>query len=79
MRLRDENGYVQDTSDFNVWDTDASELEDRGQSYAKILGASQFVLCPRGIGSSSFCLFEKVWVVGLYKLVNVVHFIFKRR
>jgi hypothetical protein len=58
MRLSDENGYVQDTSDFNVWDTDSAELEIRGQSYANILGDSQFVLCPRGIGSSSFRLFE---------------------
>jgi hypothetical protein len=58
MRLRDDSGYVQDTSDFNVWDSYSSELEIRGQSYANILAASQFVLCPRGIGSSSIRLFE---------------------
>lgn len=58
MQLRDDRGYVQDTSDFNVWNSHATELEIRGQSYADILGASQFVLCPRGIGSSSIRLFE---------------------
>lgn len=58
MRLRDDSGYVQDTSDFNVWDSHPSVLEFRVQSYADILGASQFVLCPRGIGSSSIRLFE---------------------
>lgn len=58
MRLRNDQGYVKDTSDFNVWNTDPSELEVKGKSYANILGESQFVLCPRGIGSSSFRLFE---------------------
>ncbi len=58
MQLRDDRGYVQDTSDFNVWNSHATELEIRGQSYANILAASQFVLCPRGIGSSSIRLFE---------------------
>ena len=58
MRLRDDNGYVQDTSDFNVWNSHASELEIRGRSYATVLGESHFVLCPRGIGTSSIRLFE---------------------
>ena len=58
MRLRDDRGFVQDTSDFNVWNTQSSELEIRGQFYADILGSSEFVLCPRGIGSSSIRLFE---------------------
>ena len=58
VRLKDERGYVKDTSDFNVWNTDSSELQIRGQSYASILGESEFVLCPRGIGTSSIRLFE---------------------
>lgn len=58
IRLLDDSGYVQDTSDFNVWNSHTSELEIRGQSYASILGESEFVLCPRGIGSSSLRLFE---------------------
>jgi len=58
VKLNDERGYVQDTSDFNVWNTDSSELEIRGKAYANVVGESQFVLCPRGIGSSSFRLYE---------------------
>jgi hypothetical protein len=58
LRLQHCNGYVQDTSDFNVWKSDSNEMQVRGQAYAKVLGASQFVLCPRGIGTSSIRLYE---------------------
>lgn len=58
MKLEHPDGYVQDTSDFNVWRSNHSELEVRGKSYANRLAASQFVLCPRGIGCSSIRLYE---------------------
>jgi len=58
MRLQHPDGYVQDTSDFNVWKSNSNEMEVRGRTYADILGASQFVLCPRGIGTSSIRLYE---------------------
>lgn len=58
MRLKSSDGYVRDTSDFNVWRTDSREMEIRGKEYADILAASQFVLCPRGIGTSSIRLYE---------------------
>jgi len=58
IKLKRHNGYVQDTSDFNVWDSTQEELEVRGRAYADMLAASQFVLCPRGIGTSSIRLYE---------------------
>lgn len=58
MKLNHPEGYVQDTSDFNVWSTDQTELEARGKSYAQNLATSQFILCPRGIGCSSIRLYE---------------------
>ncbi len=58
MRLKNADGYVQDTSDFNVWQSDAREMQIRGRAYADVVAASQFVLCPRGIGTSSLRLYE---------------------
>jgi len=58
MNLKHPRGNVQDTSDFNVWNTEPDEMERRGKAYANVLAASQFVLCPRGIGSSSIRLYE---------------------
>jgi len=58
MRLKNDAGYLKDTSEFNVWDTDPEEMKRRGQEYADVLAASKFVLCPRGIGSSSIRLYE---------------------
>jgi hypothetical protein len=58
MRLQHPDGFVRDTSDFNVWTSDPQQLQVRGREYASTLAASQFVLCPRGIGSSSMRLYE---------------------
>ena len=58
LKLKHADGFVQDTSDFNVWHTDSSEMEVRGRNYAEMIADSQFVLCPRGIGSSSIRLYE---------------------
>lgn len=58
MRLKHADSFLQDTSDFNVWRSDSHQLEIRGRAYANILGQSQFVLCPRGIGTSSIRLYE---------------------
>lgn len=58
MRLQHPDAYLQDTSDFNVWNRSDNEMEVRGRAYADVLGASQFVLCPRGIGTSSLRLYE---------------------
>jgi hypothetical protein len=58
MRLKHPDGLVRDTSDFNVWNSTAEEMIVRGREYATALAASQFVLCPRGIGVSSIRLYE---------------------
>lgn len=58
MRLRHENGYLKDTSEFDVWNTTTQELRNRSEQYATIMGESMFVLCPRGIGTSSIRLYE---------------------
>lgn len=55
---RAQGGYIVDTSGFNVWDCDESEKQQQGNTFANTLAQSQFVLCPRGLGSSSFRLFE---------------------
>jgi len=58
MKLRHPDALLKDTSDFNVWNSEPDELETRGREYASTLAASQFVLCPRGIGTSSIRLYE---------------------
>lgn len=58
MRLPTTHAYLKDTSEFNVWNTSETELDVRAKDYANILGSSQFVLCPRGIGTSSLRLYE---------------------
>lgn len=58
MKLQHDCSYLKDTSTFNVWSTSAEEMQERARHYAKVLGESRFVLCPRGIGSSSIRLYE---------------------
>lgn len=58
MRLKHPDSLVHDTSDFNVWDSSETEMKVRGQEYARTISSSQFVLCPRGIGTSSIRLYE---------------------
>ncbi len=58
MRLPTEGAFLKDTSDFNVWNTSSEELDQRAKDYANVLGSSKFVLCPRGIGTSSIRLYE---------------------
>jgi hypothetical protein len=49
---------IDDTSAYHHWDLDQPGREQRQQSYAQTLAASQFVLCPRGAGTGSIRLFE---------------------
>lgn len=58
MRLKDDQAYLKDTSEFNVWNTSDQELGVRAKDYASVLSGSEFVLCPRGIGTSSIRLYE---------------------
>ncbi|MGB0866930.1 MAG: exostosin domain-containing protein, partial [Granulosicoccaceae bacterium] len=54
----DQGGTIIDTSGFNVWDCDEEEKQRQGKVFATTMAQSKFVLCPRGLGTSSFRLFE---------------------
>lgn len=58
MQLDDPEAMLRNTSDFDVWHAEGDELERRSREFATSLTGSAFVLCPRGIGTSSMRLFE---------------------
>lgn len=58
IALTDASKGVQDTSEFNVWDCTKDTKAAQGQNFAQTMAESQFMLCPRGIGTSSYRLFE---------------------
>lgn len=58
MRLPTSNAFLKDTSEFNVWNASDETKEQRAKEYIDVLGGSHFVLCPRGIGTSSIRLYE---------------------
>jgi len=49
---------VHDTSEFNVWDCSKDAKASVGKHFAQTMAESKFMLCPRGIGTSSYRLFE---------------------
>lgn len=49
---------VQDTSSFSVWNSDVDERLAAERNYADVMASSYFVLCPRGIGTSTYRLYE---------------------
>jgi hypothetical protein len=60
LRLRHPRAELLDTSALPIAERqrDGSNNDDYGARYARLLARSKFVLCPRGIGSSSWRLFE---------------------
>lgn len=59
LALRYPRGFVEDTSaTFDALNLPSADVEARKRRYAEVLGASRFVLCPRGAGPSSFRLYE---------------------
>ncbi len=58
IALADNSKGVKDTSDFNVWDCSDPERQLQGMDFAQTMAESRFMLCPRGIGTSSYRLFE---------------------
>jgi hypothetical protein len=60
LRLRHPRAELLDTSALPVAERqrDGSSHDDYGARYARLLARSKFVLCPRGIGSCSWRLFE---------------------
>lgn len=59
-RLRDTRAYLRDSSgdDRQQDDGVGGANRDRGLHYREVMARSKFVLCPRGIGVSSWRLFE---------------------
>lgn len=55
---REQGGTIIDTSGFNVWDCTEEEKQQQGETFANTMAKSKFALCPRGLGTSSFRLFE---------------------
>ncbi len=49
---------VCDTSEFSVWHANAAERSSQGLVFAESMAKSHFILCPRGIGASSYRPFE---------------------
>ena len=58
IALADDSKGIKDTSDFNVWDSSSPERAVQGMEFAQTMAESRYMLCPRGIGTSSFRLFE---------------------
>lgn len=58
IALADHSSGVQDTSEFNVWDCTDDVKASQGMNFAMTMAESKFMLCPRGIGTSSYRLFE---------------------
>jgi hypothetical protein len=58
-QLADPDGLIEDTHSFSLWRAlPPDEYEHRNRRYASILARSKFVLCPRGVGTSTYRLFE---------------------
>jgi len=58
LALADDSKGIKDTSDFNVWDSSLPERQMQGMDFAQTMAESRYMLCPRGIGTSSYRLFE---------------------
>lgn len=58
VALADSSKGIKDTSEFNVWDCTADTKAAQGTDFAQTMAESKYMLCPRGIGTSSYRLFE---------------------
>jgi hypothetical protein len=57
--LVDPDAVIEDTSFFSVWRALPPREEERhNRQYASVLARSKFVVCPRGVGTSTYRLFE---------------------
>jgi hypothetical protein len=54
----DEN--INDTKNYNSWELNDEDRNVYFKNYAKVLQQSKFILCPRGIGPSSYRQFESM-------------------
>jgi hypothetical protein len=50
--------YLEDTSAYDHWDTQANNRHDFQARYANVMARSKFVLCPRGWSPTTIRIFE---------------------
>lgn len=53
---------IHDTKDYNSWELNEEDRNKYFEKYAEILFQSKFILCPRGIGPSSYRQYESMKV-----------------
>lgn len=65
LELTHPRAYMEDTSRVKIYDftgenteEEAKEVAQRRQLFADVMGRSKYILCPRGMGASSFRIFE---------------------
>lgn len=60
LQLNHARAHIADSSSFNIYapGSDIRGKDDRMKSFVEVTRKSKFVLCPRGMGTSSFRLFE---------------------
>jgi hypothetical protein len=58
LRFNRADVLIENTSSYHHWEDTQGGREERQASYAEMLAASHFVLCPRGAGTGSIRFFE---------------------
>jgi hypothetical protein len=58
LKLERSDILIRCTNHYSQWDVNYNNREAIQKSYVDVIRSSQFVLCPRGIGSGSIRLFE---------------------
>lgn len=58
LRLRHPRACIADTSSADFFGERTDNVEEQKRKYAEVMTRSQFILCPRGAGTSSFRIFE---------------------
>lgn len=56
--LHHPRGFVERVTGFRPWDPASLDFRARRQHFVEIMARSKFVLCPRGLGTSSYRLYE---------------------
>ena len=60
VQLYQVDDSIIDTKDSNSWDLDEEKRDIYFKKYFQILSQSKFILCPRGIGPSSYRQYESM-------------------
>lgn len=60
LALKHPRGAIHDTSSFDAWQCADLKGSPETRLYTNVMAGSDFILCPRGIGTSSSRLFESL-------------------